>query len=342
MKTNESRSSKLSLVALATAMLVACGGGGGGTDAAPVPVAEVPKAPVVLASSIVTSVPDAMYPLGSEEAAAFALLNDQRGRCGFGLLAQNAMIDNAAKAHADYQLVHNIRSHLENLTEFPLGFTGVAPQDRIAFQGYTNWGASNEEFATTWGVTSKIGQGEQDIRGLLNAPYHLAALVGSSREVGVAVRSSLDVGATYETVITQVNLANTATQGPQLQASNDVLTYPCEGVTGVDFELTDEVPNPVVGRDLSTQPIGSSVYIRLRPGNILSVTSASMVNAATGAQVKLRDVVGQSNDPHRRFGSNAAYVAADAPLARATQYRVSLTGTNDGVAFNRSFVFTTR
>ena len=130
----------------------------------------------------------------------------------------------------------------------------------------------------------------------------------------------------------------------QQLGSDDVATYPCDGVTGVNFQLRGEIPNPVPGRNLSTNPIGTPILIKVRNGNPLTVTSAAMINVATGAVVVLRPPVTRDNDPNGvagGFGPGEAYVAPDAPLERGTQYQVTVAGTNNGVAFSRSFRFTT-
>ena len=344
---------RLAMLALA-ALLSACGGG---SDSGSTPPAELPAAQpaqaVTQASpnpSLVTSpaAPTATVPV-SEELAAFTLLNAERERCGFGLLAANAPLDAAARAHADYQIINNLNSHLQNASQFPEGFTGADPAARVRAQGYTDLGGVTDEFAfftTSSPPLSKRGIGVLGIRGLLNAPYHLNGLMSGYRDVGIAVRSNEDTGKGQQGVFVQINAAYTATAGPQLPGISDVQTYPCEGTSGVNRQLTNETPNPVPGRDLRTAPLGSTVYIAVREGNRLVVTRAAMTRAATGETVALRAPVTSVNDPYGPcltgcFGSHQAYVAPDAPLLRDTAYTVMLGGTNNGVAFSRSFTFST-
>ena len=134
----------------------------------------------------------------------------------------------------------------------------------------------------------------------------------------------------------------------QLLGSDDVVTYPCNGVTGVNFQLRNETPNPVPGRNLSTNPIGTPILIKVRDGNALNVTNAAMINVATGAPVVLRAPIGAANDPNRTGGNgfgyfkpSEAYVAPDAALMPGTTYQVTIVGTNNGAAFSRTFNFTT-
>jgi hypothetical protein len=290
---------------------------------------------------VTAAVPAPSYAQGSEELAAFNFLNAERGRCGFGLLAQNTRLDAAAKAHADYQLINGFFSHFEDSVNFPAGFTGVTMVDRYAFQGYTGLGGAVDEISALTGAADKTGFGLQGVRNLLNAPYHLKGLISGMREAGLAVRSSSDTGTSNPRVILQWNGAYTLATGPQGIAAADVLTYPCDGATGVNRQLGNESPEPVPGRDLRTNPLGTTVYIATRGGNALAVTAVTMSNARTGVTVALRDVVTATNDPQREYGGSEAYVAADAPLDPDTAYQVNVSGTNNGAAFTRTFTFTT-
>lgn len=321
----------LLLTAVALAGLTACGGGGDAGPAAPA------AAPVNTASALPSAA-------GSEDLAAFTLLNAEREHCGFGKLAQNAQLDAAAKAHADYQVINSVISHLE-VSGKP-GFTGASPTNRIAAAGYADAGANADEIAGFIGTSQKAGLGEPALRNLLNAPYHLQGLMSGFRDVGLSVRSSADTGAGSATVLLQINAAYKRSAGPQLFAGTEVHTYPCEGTSGVNFKLANEEPNPVPGRDLSTTPLGSSVYVAVRAGNVIGISSASMVQISTGQQVTLRAPVTAANDPYGPcsagcFQSHQAYVAADAPLQPNTAYQVTINGTNNSVGFSRTFTFST-
>ena len=319
--------------AVLAALLTACGGGGGGDSAA------TPTAPGNPAISAV-----------EEDVAAFQLLNAERSRCGFGTLVRNASLDAAARAHADYQAFYGIVDHLENAAARPVGFTGAVPIDRVLAKGYAaraaDIGGVTDEITALLGSASKTGLGGSGIRSLLNAPYHLRGLMSGYRDVGLAVRSSTDVGSTQPSVYLQINAAYLTAAGAQLLAATDMRTYPCEGTAGVNFQLSNESPNPIVGRDLAVNPLGSSVYIALRSGNRLVVSSAVFTQVSTGQVVATRAPVGSANDPYRGcaegcFGVHEAYIAADAPMLPGTAYRVNLAGTNNGAAFTRQFSFTT-
>jgi len=341
--------------------LAGCGGGGGGSSSAasatnytatcadsttqtstvsnadalgkcPVPVSTIVNAALPVVST---------YAANSltEELAAFNLLNSERSRCGFGTLTQNVALDAAAKAHADWQNLNNVFSHLET-TGTP-GFTGIGLSDRIAAAGgYGQIGDSTDEFVSASFVFSKIGLGVASTRGLLNAPYHMRGILAGYKDVGISMRMSSDVGATFNTAVAQFDLAYTIFAGQGLQASTDILTYPCEGTSGTNRQLRNETPNPVPGRDLAVNPLGGSVFIQLRFGNILSITNASMIQVSNGTVVTLLTPVTSANSGNA-FLSHQGYVAADAPLLANTDYQVTINGTNNGTPFSRTFTFTT-
>lgn len=130
----------------------------------------------------------------------------------------------------------------------------------------------------------------------------------------------------------------------QEPATGEVLTYPCAGTTDVNFQLRNETPNPVPGRDLLAQPLGHPITIRVRGGDFLAITSVTMVNSVTGASVALRPIINATNDPNGPgfFTLSDAYTIPDAPLAPNTSYRVTVDGTVNGAPFTqKSFTFTT-
>lgn len=355
---------KIILAALATATLAACGGGGGGgspgattftatcsngtTKASTVSLADAQaQCPAVTATPIVVTVPAATYPAASEELAAFSLFNAERARCGFGLLAQNDKLDVAARGHADWLLANKAGGHYQ--TSGTTGFTGVTPDDRAAAAGYAALGAfqSSESEHDTGGP--KIGGAVHGVRSLLNAPYHLVGMMGGYRDVGVAVRDMADMAdigvALNNRHVVNIDFGYKIAKGLQAAGSGSVRTYPCDGSTGVNRLLIAETPSPVPGRDLRALPLGTSVGVVGDVGSTLTITSATMTTA-TGAAVALRVPVTSANDPNavgtvKYLYQNEGFFSADAPLDPNTQYQVNISGTNNGVVFSRSFMFTT-
>jgi len=339
--------SKLSTL-VSAALLVACGGGGGdGTESTltPTPTPITTPTPTNVTSNIVASVPTPTYASTSEELSAFNLLNAERSRCGFGKLAPNTLLDTSAQAHADWSLINNYYGHFEAAT-VPSGFTGVTSQDRATAAGYSSVSVT-EELIGSVGQASIAGLGASSVRSLLGAPYHLFGLMSPYKDLGISVRSVNSV-----TPLVANGLSNIAVYNFGVAAGADyqtvdaatVLTYPCDGVAGVKPSMTGESPNPVPGRDLATNPLGQSLLVMVRKGQTLVISSASLINTATGIAVTLRAPVTAANDVNNLlvgYGTYMGFVMPDAPLAANTGYQATIAGTNDGSAFSRTFIFTT-
>jgi uncharacterized protein YkwD len=330
----------IAITILLVSALSACGGGGAGSSDSsttnPTPSSSGPT--VNLGSTLVSSVPAPSYAPGSEALSAFNLVNAERAHCGFGLLAQNTQLDRAAAAHTQYELINHIFVTHEEIAANP-GFTGADPGARGKTQGYLG---GVGEVAAAFTVMPGANSGESLIRLWLSAPYHESGLSNNYRDLGISVLSDSD-----NTRRGIIDLGVAADALPQMMASADIITYPCDGSSGVNRQLRGESPSPVPGRDLGIRPIGTPVLIRVRSGNTLVVTSASMVKISGGQVIALRPVIGSSNDPNGINGVSpyldisTAYIAPDAALEPNTQYQMGINGTNNGVPFSRTFTFTT-
>jgi hypothetical protein len=322
------------LAMLTLAVLASACGGGSSTETAP----AGPNTPTEAVSSMVTTVTPPTYSLGSEELAAFNRLNAERLRCGFGTLQQDRRLDLAALAHANWMLLNDVQSHFQdvNLTN---GFTGVNPWDRAIAAGYPSITVTE---IITFGITgSKVGRGDRGVRELLAVTYHAIGALRPMRDVGISVRAPSDVGVSTVLVPTEIVLG--AADGFQLLASDAVVSYPCEGTTDVDAQHGWEEPNPVPGRNLQTQQLGHPIVIMVRHGQSLVLSSVSIQRVSDGVAVPMRPPVTGAADPNGRLANDPhiGYAIPDAPLLPNTAYRVSISGTNNGAAFQRTFTFTT-
>jgi uncharacterized protein YkwD len=337
------------LVALTSlAVLTACGGGSGGSSPAASTGTGASTTPVVVSptadTSIVTSVPSADYASGSEESAAFTLLNAERGHCGFGLLKENAKLNISAQGHADWLLINgdSVIGHYQ-VTGTP-SFTGVTPQDRETAAGYGNGDFEASEVTAKIGATTKVGQGVSRVRDLLIRPYHEIAMMRGYRDVGVSIQESNDVGLTPNNrVAANIDFGVTNAAGKQAAPANTLRTYPCDGSTGINRSMNGETPSPVPSRNLAATPLGSTIAVIGDVGTTLAIASASMTNASTGADVPLRTPVTNKNDPYTTtyLLNNEGYVSADNSLDPSTTYSVTITGMNNSSAFTKTFSFTT-
>lgn len=330
---------KLSFFAVAAASVLMSGCGGGGETPAAGGDNTAPPPPVVVEPSMEVRVTPANYTTGSEEALAFEFLNAERLRCGFGALKQNASLDQAALAHANWMLTYSTFSHTETADK-PNYFTGATPTNRIIAAGYSPIGGTEIiGFGTT---PSKTGRGIRGLRELMATPYHGFGTLMPGRDVGINVRSPQDLGLPTQIPVTIANIATSTSY--QMLATDAVVTYPCAGTTGVDYKMGQESPNPVPGRNLTLTPLGHAINVMVRFGNILEIQSASMLNVEANVAVPLRAPVTADNDVNgmfQQYGRHAGYVIPDVALTPNTTYEVQLTGTNNGNAFSRTFRFST-
>ena len=342
MKFNNSRSAMTMACAL---FLTACGGGGGGSSGAgflpPTATTTATTTPAVASTPTTPATTTTVAPAGTEELAAFTLLNGERLKCGFGSLARNAQLDAAAKGHANWLLVNNYTGHGQ--LAGTAGFTGATGFDRAIAAGYSAAFVDDENVVVS-GASSSVGYGVSALRSLLSAPYHIAGLLAGYRDVGLSVMSSDDAGSTAKhgaQVVLQVDLAYTAAAGPVPHAAGTVLSYPCDGTTGTYAQLRNEAPNPVPGRDLAASPLGQAVYMAGTAGKVITITSALFQEKVTGNTLSVITPITGANDPNKELNSNEAIVIPNAPLKVSTAYIVTIVGTNDGASFTKTFGFTT-
>lgn len=317
--------------------LTACGGGSGGSGQTNTdtggrtenpPIEQVANTP----STLVTTVTASTY-TNAEEKAAFDLLNAERNRCGFGLLSQQTQLDVMARGHASYLLRNNAAGHYQNISE-PFA-TGNAPADRALAAGYSYAvirDANTDMFGTNANVLT--GKGEKGVRHLMSAPYHAAGLLAGSLDVGISVMSTDDVGTTGTNgprSIVQINSGYQQGFKAQLPAGRAVQTYPCEGTSGTAFELRGESPNPVPGRDLSTNPIGQPVIIQVREGQYLTISSASITKKDDGSTVAILPVLNKATDENESLQGHQAVLIPATSLLPNTEYFVTVEGANQTV-----------
>jgi uncharacterized protein YkwD len=299
-----------------TVLVVACGGGGssGGST----------TAPTSNPSTIVASVPAANYAAGSQEKAAYDYLNAERAKCGFGLLAQNAKLDTAAAAHANYIVANNAYGHGE--TVGATGFTGTTPAARATAAGYSAWWVGE-------GV-SYMPTGLSSIKALLGAPYHLNGVIYGAQDVGVGYKIDTRIGF-FNTLVVNPGVALSVGK-PQTPSAGTVLTYPCSVSSIVDKSFTESI-NWATG--VGTGYGGTPVGIYTPNGEALSITSASYT--AVGGGIVPVSILTEANDPNKLLYKNIVNLIPPTSLVANTTYRVQVAGTAAGVAFTKDFNFTT-
>lgn len=264
----------------------------------------------------VLQAPAPTYPAGSNELAAYQLINDARVRCGSGRLTQNASLDLAAQKHALYRAwIPNVQQAGSRFSiEDPNGvdFYAATPQERAAKAGYAGpvgeaLAADNSVSAAYW----KILLNEYYVQRLMN-PAFLDVGIAYIPQSGPLGMNTLEVMLGAPASSTPVNVTS-------------VRTFPCEGTAGV-------LPVAVASE-------GQPILVMGDP-DTLRVTEASVTGPSGPVQVKRIVGDGQSADPYGLLTRGAAAIIP-AELAGNSTYRVSIKGSNKGVPFTQEFSFQT-
>ena len=206
--------------------------------------------------------------------------------------------------------------------------------------GYGNL-TQGEDFApATTSTTTKV----DGVTTLTTVGYHLKSIVGQGAYdigIGSAVLGSGpgQTATNISDVVLELGAKPTVLQDI---SSTDVSTYPCAGVTvkTSPFGIGHESPEPLPTRDYSARPVGQPIYVRVRAGQTLVITSFTVVSA-TGVNIEQGALLTQAHDPNKFLGANEVLFYPDTPLLVGAQYTVTINGTNNGTAFTRTFVFST-
>lgn len=335
MNISNQRKIKLISASVLAAALAACGGGGsdsapsGGNVAAPAPT---PK-PVVPFEP-----PPPTYAAGSDELAAYTVLNAERAHCGFGKLQQNTLLDKAARNHAEWMRLNNTVSHDE--TPGTPGFTGVDPNARAVAVGFSGIVGENAGVGTNVNAAGR-SLGEGFIRKLLSVPYHGISLVGMTEgdKVGIGLSDPVLFPSGDVWKFGAVELNGASTGGAALQ------TYPCEGSTGVITMIGGRVgaenPSPIPGRDWANNPSGSAILVVATAGKTLKLGPATLVHVASGASIPVRPGVTNGVGNVMGMALNTGFYLPEFPMQPNSRYQFSFSGTESGQAFSKTFSFTT-
>jgi uncharacterized protein YkwD len=331
------RITQLILAAAFGLALAACGGGGGSAAGTASSTPAASSGPT--STALQTSVPAATYAAASAEAAAYRVLNQERERCGVGLLAQSAELDTSAAGHTNYLVLRMLDGQIGTHDETPglTGFVAVKVWDRTQLAGYKG-AYIGEDIAYTAPDLANDVTGERLIRGLLATVYHQASLLDGFRDVGLSVGFPDKAPTATRVRVITVDLGHQTSAGKQ--EPSGLVTYPCEGTTGIQPAMPGEIPDPFTSLGFSAGPnVGHPLEVRGTTGTTVKLTSASLVSGAKTVPVTLYHV---SDDKNGLLDPNQAFVIPREPLAVSTTYQATVTGTMDGVAFSRSFSFSTR
>lgn len=319
--------------------LAACGGGGSSTGGQTTPPATLLPAPgSPPAPSIQTSVPPPTYAPASIELAAFRVLNQERQRCGVGLLAQNAALDVAAVGQALYQVMRQLEGRFGGHDQVPgmAGYVAATAADRARLAGYPGT-AVGEDLGYFRPDLPNDVTGEGLVRGLLATVYHQSSLMDGFRDVGLSVGVPDKAPPATRFPVIAMNLGYLDAVGKQ--DPNAVITYPCEGTSGIQPAMAGENPDPFAGLGFTANSgVGHPIMVRGATGSIVKLISANLAAGSRTVPVVLYHATDDKNGLLRPY---QAFVIPRETLQAGATYQVNLAGTVNGEAFSRSFTFTT-
>lgn len=334
---------RLSLLSIAIT-LTACGGGGGGdaTGGSPGPIAPAPSQ----LGNLATSVPTPSYAAASTELAMFNQINAIRLNGGFGMLAQDPVLDTAALNHARYLSVNYLTAPYANLSELDgrtdaatgwlmghvekaawANFSGILPLNRIEVAG--------AKYLYSGEVISFNATDPADcVPNILNTIFHRNAfLLTSLQRVGLAYIPNPSMNSSI-CVLEPAYKTN-----DNLRPANWVGIYPADGQvslpTGMPF---GEVPDPAP--EIANSQKGSPVSIYVDQ-DLSSVTSFTLTAAGASAATSVKFITAADFPVY--LGRKESHILPTQPLVAATRYNVSFRGVLvNGKKVDKDWSFTTK
>jgi uncharacterized protein YkwD len=255
-----------------------------------------------------------------------AWINYRRAQASVPAVAENPLIDAAAQAHSDWQRLNNTVAHDERAGT--PGFTGVTMRERLAAVGYVFHG--NFAYGEVIAATSN-SNGFKMVDELITAIFHRFVIFEPIfKEVGTGAATSSGNYAYFT-----ANFASNNGYGPGVSS---IVTWPFAGQVGVtrNFFSDSEAPDPIPNANEVGYPI--SVH-----SNITSVlTVQTFTVRPRGGAVLPVSLLSKATDARPETPNSAAAIIPLQPLAAATTYDVSFTGSLNGVAVSRDWSFTTQ
>jgi uncharacterized protein YkwD len=305
------------LAACATALAVTACGGGSSTSATTTQPANV-----------VTTDPSAPTLTNNIAVDGRNWINYRRSQIGVPQLAQNSLIDTAAQNHSNYQKYNNTITHEE--TAGLQGFTGVTLLDRLTAAKYA-FANTNHAYGEVISATSN-GSGFYMAEELITAIYHRFVIFEPVfKEIGTGWATT-SANYTYFTA----DFTSNNGYGTGVGAGN-IVSWPFNGQTGVpaNFFSDYESPDPVAGKN----EVGYPISVHANIDATLTVQSFT-VRPHGGADLEVKLLSAATDGPETP--NSAAAIVPLSPLAAATTYDASFTGTVNGQAVTRNWSFTTK
>ncbi len=275
--------------------------------------------------------------------AALVRANHWRTAAGLAPLNGDAQIQAAATAHAQYlqntpQASCWPNPHQEVMTCG--GFTGVNMGDRMTTAGY-QWSRASE-------VINWESDAEHAIDGWMWTVYHRQSFLDYRMvDTGYAYRDGQFGGRPATHNVMDFGLPRSSSP----QAPAGPVVFPVPGLTNVPRSFRGDLegptpPAPGGGATAWPRGVSSGTVVSMHfPGNNWTITDHHLFSAADSACTEVAHTyISKDNDPNLNRGtpSNDVFLYANEPLAAATEYVVSMSGTWNGQEFTRTWAFTTQ
>lgn len=380
---------KLFLAVAASAVSIVFTGCGGGSDNNKNNINQ--QKPIVEKEKLVEKekpIVEKEKPAREVELSLVNKLSLERLECGFGGLEHNQDLEEVSKRHANY-IKHintnvpfgyfnvHLETKLKGIEQFtgesnPY-FTGRTVGARVRASKYPySFNTVSENIAQKLVYQSNdvtVGNEQMGLnmyRLLMAAPYHLRSMVSTDiKDVGVSfLRHDLferDPKTNQGFVLVFTGGAGKSDKGRKGVFDikpTEVLTYPCDETKGVATALTNESPNPFGNsRNLKTNPVGQSVYIRSKSGKPMVVSNVRYTDVNSGLDIPVH-VLNTETDPYKNTGykikENEVFIIpltdnlktcsdgkGNCGLKYNTEYKVSFDVEESGRLESRSVTFTT-
>ncbi|MEP6503682.1 MAG: hypothetical protein ABJD97_10145 [Betaproteobacteria bacterium] len=317
------------------ATLAACGGGGGTTTPAPPPPPPPPPSSGPLDAQFTVPTP---VGYDADRLAAFNRLNEIRLSAGLGMLAQQPLMDQAAQAHADWEIANDTDGH-EEVPGSP-GFTGVDWGLRDEALGYIPLGGA-EVISSGYGASAGVDA-------LVNVAYHREVILAFEPvDVGIG-RSALSRANVSQPLVIDISMPGgdpVRDRGQKAQPwTEGVAVWPRNGAQGVSMRMGPESPNPVPAVDVQT--LGTPISVTVAASQTLVVNSFTLTKVSTGVQISLA-ILTNAVDTNGLIPPSYVVAIPLAPLDPNSSYSAAFIGTATESPFgspsslNRSWTFAT-
>ena len=267
--------------------------------------------------------------LGPLQVPVLERVNYHRTLAGVAPVAAEPRLLRAAQSHTSYLDSANQMGHYEDKKTNPY-YTGNSPFDRIDVAHY-DYAEAGEVVARQSSVHPADA-----VDALVMAIYHRFIILSNDFvHAGPGVTLKAHQGAEELNVTVDFG----AEVLPPASSPTVLTVYPADGQTGVpvDFNPTEEEPNPLPGPTL----VGYPVSIQVDARHAFALTAFELYELTPSSSRRALDVKLLTHDVDAETPAHAAALIPLAPLVPSTTYQLAFSGSVNGVPVSKTWQFTT-